>query len=189
MGAAVGALRFTLKTLNAAMLFLGVAVLTYSGVMWEQYESGGGGVPPAPVPPDSGPPSAKRPAPWCAPCRVLALVLRTRIHYPRALRALALTRSPDASVGLHSAATKRRFVYAAAAVGGLLASTGATGMAGATAHSPRCCMTAHTAQMLLLLSFEARPLFTLYCGVLFGVLTWRTARRRRCWWGSASTRR
>ena len=53
--------------------------------------------------------------------------------------------------------TLDRFIWVAGAAALLLASTGATGMAGATAHCPRGCISAYIAQMLLLLAFQARP--------------------------------
>jgi hypothetical protein len=69
---ALALLRWMLKALNLAMLFLGVGLLTYSGVMWEQLgdaaaAGGGGSAPPDAPPPPSAPAGgdAAHGVPWC----------------------------------------------------------------------------------------------------------------------------
>jgi hypothetical protein len=165
---ALAVIRFLLKALNLSMLFLGVGLLSYSAVMWEQYSDGAGAPPPgpspapppapAPAPPLPPPPLAlgaaasQHDAPWCA--RGAARAARRATH-TRLMRV----------AGVRTCRASRRFIYAAASTGLLLASTAVTGMAGATADSPRCCLTVHTAQMMLLLALQARAgVALLACG-------------------------
>lgn len=75
---ALGAIRFLLKTLNVAMLFLGVSLATYSAVLLEQWHSGlpGSAATPGTPPAPPAPPAPQGAAPWCV--RLAPQAARTR---------------------------------------------------------------------------------------------------------------
>ena len=75
---ALGAIRFLLKALNVAMLFLGVSLATYSAVLLEQWHSGspGSSATPGAPPAPPAPPAPQGAAPWCV--RLAAHAARSR---------------------------------------------------------------------------------------------------------------
>ena len=128
-------LRFSLKLINIVLLCVGVALLTYAGVMLQRL-----------VDEDGWPPSSK---PWRVPGPSPGPGSKQRL-------APALSRLPRNRAGASQRTPSQRFIYAFIAAGGFVTLTAAAGLLGAACSSPRL-LNAYAMLLTTALLLQAEP--------------------------------